>query len=133
MLEERRDTMGGDFNYIVSKYTPFDKIIENLKKKYRVQSLTEEEIPNLAMHRFNTAHLPAIESLGLSEEQLQIKAIKIIIDEHSVIMCIKTMCRYLRIARKMIIYIWHMNLRLVTIIQIATNYFLRLRSPVVFF
>ena len=83
MLEERRDTMGGDFNYIVSKYTPFDKIIENLKKKYRVQSLTEEEIPNLAMHRFNTAHLPAIESLGLSEEQLQIKAIKIIIDEHS--------------------------------------------------
>ena len=75
--------MGGDFNYIVSKYTPFDKIIENLKKKYRVQSLTEEEIPNLAMHRFNTAHLPAIESLGLSEEQLQIKAIKIIIDEHS--------------------------------------------------
>ena len=33
MLEERRDTMGGDFNYIVSKYTPFDKIIENLKKK----------------------------------------------------------------------------------------------------
>ena len=35
MLEERRDTMGGDFNYIVSKYTPFDKIIENLKKKYR--------------------------------------------------------------------------------------------------
>ena len=66
MLEERRDTMGGDFNYIVSKYTPFDKIIENLKKKYRVQSLTEEEIPNLAMHRFNTAHLPAIEFLGLS-------------------------------------------------------------------
>ena len=83
MLEGKRDTMGFDFNYIVSEYTPFDKIIENLKKKYSVQSLIEEEIPNLAMHRFNTAHLPAIESLGLSEEQLQIKAIKIIIDERS--------------------------------------------------
>lgn len=83
MLEERRDTMGLDFNYVVSEYTPFDKIIENLKKRYRVQSLTEEEIPNLSMHRFNAVHLPANESLGLSEEQLQIKAIKIIIDERS--------------------------------------------------
>ena len=75
--------MGVDFNYIVSEYMPFDKIVENLKKKYRVQPLPEEAIPNLAMHRFNAAHLPATESLGLSEEQLQIKAIKIIIDEHS--------------------------------------------------
>ncbi len=43
---------GGDFNYIVSKYTPFDKIIENLKKNIGYSLLTEEEIPNLAMHRF---------------------------------------------------------------------------------
>ena len=35
------------------------------------------EIPNLRMHRFNAYHLPSNEILNLSEEQLEIKAIRV--------------------------------------------------------
>lgn len=62
---------------LVRGYVPFGNIIDKLKREYNAVDIPTKDINNLAMHRFNAVHLPSNEILGLAEDQLRIKAIKI--------------------------------------------------------
>ena len=62
---------------IVSPRVPLAELVDDLKQKYGAAEIPAAEIPNLFMHRFNALHLPANEALGLTEDHLQIKAVRI--------------------------------------------------------
>ena len=62
---------------IVHGQVPLVGIIDKIKRETNANDILTSDIPNLRMHRFNAYHLPSNETLKLTEEQLQIKAIRI--------------------------------------------------------
>ena len=66
---------------IVRGLVPITDVVEKIKRETDARDMQVSEIPNLRMHRFNAYHLPSNEILNLTEEQLQIKAIKISITD----------------------------------------------------
>lgn len=66
-----------DTSDIVRGQVPLAAVIEKIKRDTHAYDMPTSEIPNLWMHRFNACNLPSNEKLKLSEEELQIKAIRI--------------------------------------------------------
>ena len=66
---------------IVRGLVPITDVVEKIKRETDARDMQVSEIPNLRMHRFNAYHLPSNEILNLTEEQLQIKAIRISITD----------------------------------------------------
>ena len=62
---------------IIHGQVPLAGIINKIKRETDANDILSSDIPNLRMHRFNAYHLPSNETLNLTEEQLQIKAIRI--------------------------------------------------------
>lgn len=62
---------------IIIGQVPLNAVIEKIKRDTHAYDMPTGDIPNLWMHRFNAYHLPSNEKLNLSEEELQIKAIRI--------------------------------------------------------
>lgn len=62
---------------------PLSAIVEKYKREYDAVEISDSEIPNLWMHKFNARNLPRNVILQLSEEMLRIKAIRIPISEQS--------------------------------------------------
>lgn len=62
---------------IVRGQIPITEVVEKIKKNTNAKDMQVGDIPNLRMHRFNAYNLPSNEILNLTEEQLQIKAIRI--------------------------------------------------------
>lgn len=56
---------------------PLYTVIEQLTEKLHATEIEHGEIPGLKMHLFNAVHLPRNEELQLTQDQLEIKAIKI--------------------------------------------------------
>ena len=62
---------------IVRGQIPIREVVDKIKRETNAKDMQAGEIPNLRMHRFNAYHLPSNEILNLTEEQLQIKAIRV--------------------------------------------------------
>ena len=80
----KEKTMESVFDYLEKNPTalvrgnvPIANIIERIKNRTGASYISKNDIPNLRMHRFNAFYLPCNETQHLSEDQLQIKAIKI--------------------------------------------------------
>lgn len=68
---------------IVIGTVPLSTIVEKYKDEYGAVEISDSEIPNLWMHKFNAVNLPLNETLELSEERLYIKGIRIPITDRS--------------------------------------------------
>ena len=64
-------------NAIVRGLIPIMEVVEKIKRDTSAKDMQADEIPNLRMHRYNAYNLPSNEILNLTEQQLQIKAIRI--------------------------------------------------------
>lgn len=68
---------------IVRGAVAYSEIVEKLKQQYGAVEMPLTDVPSLQMHRYNAVNLPINEALGLTEEQLEFKAIKIPITDKS--------------------------------------------------
>lgn len=69
---------------IPNQPVPLQTIIEQLTEKFHAIQLDHDKIPSLKMHLFNAVHLPKNEDeLHLTEDQLEIKALKIPINSQT--------------------------------------------------
>lgn len=66
---------------IVRGYVPIADIIGKIKSETNASDILTGDIPDFRMHCFNAFNLPSNDALNLTEEQLQIKAIRIPITE----------------------------------------------------
>lgn len=62
---------------IVRGQVPLAEVIDKIKRDTNACDIPIGDIPSLWMHRFNAFHLPSNEVLHLTEDELQIKAIRI--------------------------------------------------------
>lgn len=67
--------------FLNHRQIPLEEIIAGMKEHFGALELPREEIPHLNMHLFNAVHLPRNEELGLPEDRLNIRALKIPITE----------------------------------------------------
>lgn len=65
-------------------HIPLTHVIEIIKTKYSAIQIESGSIPLLKMHKYNAVHLPRNEWLGLTEEEMNIKAIQIRINEQTI-------------------------------------------------
>ena len=56
---------------------PVAEVVEKIKRETKAEDMQAGEIPDLRMHRLNACHLPGNQILNITEEQLQIKAIRV--------------------------------------------------------
>ena len=68
---------------IVFGTVPLSTIVEKYIVEYGAVEISDSEIPNLWMHKFNAVNLPINETLKISEEMLHIKGIRIPITNRS--------------------------------------------------
>lgn len=73
----KKDVLDKHRVVIVDQLVPLGEIVERLMKEYDAVQFASEDIPSLQMHRFNAFHLPRNDELKLAANQLQVKAIKI--------------------------------------------------------
>lgn len=59
---------------------PLCAVIEQLTQKFHATQVKHDQIPHRRMHLFNAIHLPKNEELQLTEDQLDLNALKIQID-----------------------------------------------------
>lgn len=69
--------------FLTHRQIPLEEIIAGMKEQLGAVELPQEEIPQLDMHLFNAVHLPRNEELGLQEDRLNIRAVKIPITEET--------------------------------------------------
>lgn len=68
---------------IVRGAITYSEIVEKLKQQYGAVEIPLTDIPSMRIHFYNAVNLPVNETLGLTEEQLKLKAIKIPIGDKS--------------------------------------------------
>lgn len=68
---------------IVRGAITYSEIVEKLKQQYGAVEIPLTDIPSMRIHFYNAVNLPVNETLGLTEEQLKFKAIKIPITDKS--------------------------------------------------
>ena len=73
--------MGQYKRIIPERRVSLTQVIDKIKTQYNATTIEYRDIPHLWMHKYNAVHLPSNERLQLTEEQLNIKAIKIKVDE----------------------------------------------------
>ena len=77
MMKSIFDYLEKNPSVLVRGYIPIVSVIEKIKNQTNARYISESDIPNLQMHRYNALNLPSNELQKLTEDKLKIKAIKI--------------------------------------------------------
>lgn len=72
-----KEFIGENPLFLSHRQIPLAEIVAGIKDRLGAVELPCEEIPHLQMHLFNAVHLPRNEELGLTQDQLNIRALKI--------------------------------------------------------
>lgn len=72
-----RDFVRKHPDIVVRGSVPYCEIVDKIKQQYDAVEIPLSDVPSMRMHRYNAVNLPANEALGLTEEQLEFKAVKI--------------------------------------------------------